>query len=255
MLRLMAYPLLNAFGCPEVEERQLKTAPAVVGYASNQLITDHDIHTGCVVVPPPSRDQGSRADPDCYLPGTAFKSPDGSQYLLVDKLAPGDRVKLADGGEAVVESVTLSPYDKNAKYYVVALFTPQGKFVVSAKHLVNVNTRDALSGRPACCLFPGDEVMVGDRGQKLTKVEKFSQRTELFKVVFTPFDRPVETFMVPAHGLQTFGAPPESRDEDNNGLPAASSHASSGWELLSLIGCEQVSEADLALACPSVYTE
>jgi hypothetical protein len=149
-------------------------------------------------------DESSATDassPKCYLPNTGFKGPDGN-LLVVQHLRVGDIVKLSDGRQARVVSITPYKMDKKIPYELCMLATAQGTFEVSSTHRIVVPGGE----RRADQLKDGDEILVGSKRRKLIKVTEKLAPTDLYEVGFDP-DGHVEAFPVPTFGIQTLGEP------------------------------------------------
>lgn len=140
---------------------------------------------------------------NCFLPRTAFKCTSGN-LLLVDNLQEGQQVLAADGSPALVRRVLRHEHQK---YHIVELVTRLGSFKVSACHRIPLVGQDeALSvEKRAGELIAGEQVRMGTRGLRLTKVTHLQMWTELFSVCFDQ-DQSVEAFIAPHLGMQTKGA-------------------------------------------------
>jgi len=188
----------------------------------------------------------------CYLPGTAFKNPEGG-LLLVENLKQGQAVVLTNKTEALVTSVSQHPWRKRAPYDIRTLVTSQGSFEVSASHRIAVPGGEKL----ACNLKIGDRVLVGSKEQQLLNVCPKKVRTPLYEVSFNP-DGIVEAFPVARWGIHTFGEPPlqqPSSSSTENGTQATTSGSEGGLHLLRLVGLANITDAQLQGAIPDHYED
>jgi len=188
----------------------------------------------------------------CYLPGTAFKNPEGDAQL-VENLKQGQAVVLTNKTEARVTSVSQHPWRKRAPNDIRTLVTSQGSFEVSASHRIAVPGGEKL----ACDLEIGDRVFVGSKEQQLLNVCPKKVRTPLYEVSFNP-DGIVEAFPVARWGIHTSGGPPlqePSSSSTENGTPATASGSQSGLHLLHLVGLANVTDTQLQGAIPDHYED
>jgi len=172
----------------------------------------------------------------CYLPNTAFRSPDG-QLHLVNKMTLGSEVRLESGGTARV--ICLRLHEKK-KHDLVELTTHQAKLKVSETHRIPVfsESHDSeVDVRAAKELHVGEYVKVNTKRRPLTKVELVKESTELFEVSFFP-DGNVEAIPVPSWGIQTRGRAISFEEVSPQDLAT--------WE---------ITEAELCEAEPSTYED
>jgi len=172
----------------------------------------------------------------CYLPNTAFRSPDG-QLHLVNKMTLGSEVRLESGGTARV--ICLRLHEKK-KHDLVELTTHQAKLKVSETHRIPVfsESHDSeVDVRAAKELHVGEYVKVNTKRRPLTKVELVKESTELFEVSFFP-DGNVEAIPVPSWGIQTRGRAISFEEVSPQDLAT--------WE---------ITEAELCEAEPSTYAD
>jgi len=175
----------------------------------------------------------------CYLPNTAFKTPDGN-LLLAQNLKQGDTVLAADGTTSSAIAVKHHP---RQKYKLVELITNQGSFKASADHRIVVAENNLVSScvtRPSGEVTEGDKVFVGSYVRSLARVKHSEERTELVEVTFEP-DGNIEAFLVPTWGMQT-------RRE-----PTPHQVGSGTLQLMQIL--PPASEVDLLLAMPTHYDE
>merc|ERR1711920_446245 len=113
-----------------------------------------------------------------------------------------------------VATVVSMRHHPRKKCLIVELVTRQGSFKVSATHRVAMvgQTGELTEARRAGELTVRDNVVVGTKKQKLTRVTQSEEWSELVSVSFCP-DRSMEAFVVPSRGLQTRGESfPEEMD-------------------------------------------
>lgn len=166
---------------------------------------------------------------NCFLPRTAFKTPDGN-LVLVENLLEGCQVLAADGAPLLVQSMHCL---ERQKCHIVELVTRLGSFTASACHRVVVSADG--QEKSAAELSVGDQVFMGKRELRLTKVTHLQKWTELFSISFDR-DQAVECFIVPMVGMQTLGE-------------------RSAIALINTFGLSQYSENDLLQAMPAIYEE
>lgn len=191
----------------------------------------------------PSTMNFDASSPKCYLPNTAFKSPDGN-LLLVQNLCQGASVLMIDGSTAQVMSVMMLPSSKKTPFKLSVLATAQGTFEVSSTHRIAVPEGECLADH----LKEGDEIFVGEKARKLVKVTEKLSRTDLYQLSFAP-DGPVEAFQVSNWGIRTLGASlSDAQDTHAIESPTAASHIEE-WmqkdQLLKVLGVANVNDADL----------
>lgn len=139
----------------------------------------------------------------CFLSNTAFLLHNGD-LRLVNRLQEGDLVRLAgmDAGLAQVSYVRILNPDKRS---LVELVTNQATVKISENHRIVVGAGKRIAAKD---LKVGQSVWVGQRERALAAVRHSDEKVELVDVRFTP-DLPVEAFVIPAYGLNVFGAEPD----------------------------------------------
>lgn len=135
----------------------------------------------------------------CYLTRTVFKTPQG-ELKFVRCLKVGDQILGAAGRRLEVAYAHIHP---RQMCKLVTLRTAQAELTVTLDHRVVVPGGDGAE-RLAGELMVGDAVIVGARGQRLTRVMLYEEAAELVEVRFNP-DDPVETRMASPHGIMTKG--------------------------------------------------
>jgi len=189
--------------------------------------------------------------PKCYLPDTAFRSPDG-HLLLVQNLWVGAFVLLSDGSEATVVEKKKFPR-AGAKKSLRVLATSQGTFEVSSKHRIVVQSGGF---KLAENLMPGDKVFIGCKAQDLLNVTEKKASTDLYMVSFNP-DGCVEALHESKWGILTKGEPPI----EIQGISASGSSVNhsvdneNAFQLLAAYGIADVTSEDLEAAMPIEYSE
>jgi hypothetical protein len=139
------------------------------------------------------------ASTQCFTKRTLLRTPDGD-YKTASALQVGDTV-LGSNGDSVEVAYKKEHPKKLRKF--VTIITATADLIVTTDHRVVVPS-SAGKEKPAGSLELDDVVFCGSKLQRITKIMKFEQRSDLIELRFTP-DEAVEALMVNPCGILTKG--------------------------------------------------